>query len=253
MRRVIKQFLYGFLYLSIFSGIIAVIYIGFLRPAPSCIDGKLNQGEIEIDCGGPNCSDCALRSLKPITGSVQFFGGDSDATAFIRIQNPNLNYGAGEFDYDIKLFNRTGDNFRTLSGKTFIYPSDVKAIILTSLDIDYSDIARAEFYADNFIWKKTSDFIKPDMDSREVSAKSSGNGIAVEGVVQNKNLFPISRVVVNAILINKQGLFINASKTFVADIKSREERYFKIFIPVAGDELQSVDFSGTKIYLEVIR
>ena len=27
-------------------------------PPPSCTDGKQNQGEEDIDCGGPNCPSC---------------------------------------------------------------------------------------------------------------------------------------------------------------------------------------------------
>ena len=254
MRRILKQILYGTLYLAVFGGIAAGIYFGFLRPAPSCADGKLNQQEEEIDCGGAYCEDCALRKLKPITAlPVQFFGADTATTIFLQLQNPNLNYGAERLDFDIKFFDRAGNNFKTLSDSTFIYPGEIRALVFPAQAIEFTRVARAEFVGRNFVWKKAADFARPAADAREVRTRLEGEGVVVEGVIQNGNLYGLSRVTASAIIANKQGFFVNASKTFVADLGPREERFFKIFLPVDGAERGNIDPARTRVYLEVIR
>lgn len=37
---------------------------------PNCEDGLLNNGEREIDCGGPNCSPCSARMTARIDGGT---------------------------------------------------------------------------------------------------------------------------------------------------------------------------------------
>ena len=62
--RFLKQFIYGVLYLGILSGLSYGVY-AFVVRQPNCTDGRQNQGESGIDCGGP-CTSCELRQLKPI-------------------------------------------------------------------------------------------------------------------------------------------------------------------------------------------
>ncbi len=253
MSRILKQILYGALYLAILGVISAGLYYGFLKPAPSCFDEKLNQEEEEVDCGGPNCADCALRRLAPISSSVQFFGVDGRTTIFARLQNPNLNYGASVLDYKIRFFDGAGSLVATIDDSTFIYPGEIKAIVIPGQELSPASIARAELEVGDTTWVKAANFSRPPADTREISTQPEGLGIAVTGVVQNKNLFGLDRANLSAVISNRNGFFVNASKTFVADLAPREERFFKIFIPVSKDELPTIDPSRTQVYLEIIK
>lgn len=253
MTRVLKQILYGLFYLVIFSGLTAGVYFAFLRPAASCFDNKLNQNEEEVDCGGP-CADCALRRLKPVRVlPVQFFGGDSLTTVLLQFQNPNLNYGADRLDFEARLLDRAGSVIRSIADRTFIYPGEIKTIVLPGVETPFFAVTRGEVSLANISWKKAEEFSRPSVDTREIKTVPEGAGIAITGVVQNKNLFALNRAVISAIISNKNGLLVNASKTFVADLAPREERFFKIFVPVARDEQSDIDPSRTSVYVEVSR
>ena len=60
--RLLKQFLYGFFYLAILVSLIWLVYSFEFKPAPNCFDGKKNQEETGIDCGG-SCISCEVKAL----------------------------------------------------------------------------------------------------------------------------------------------------------------------------------------------
>lgn len=254
-RRLTKQFIYGFFYLLILTGITAGVYFGFLKPAPSCTDGKLNQNEEEVDCGGPNCADCALRHLKPLKVlPIELFPlGDNNSTALIQIQNLNLNYGASKFAYDLNFYDASGNVVNTITDESFIYAGEIKNIVLAPLDINLKNISRSELKARDFVWQKPDIFERPDMNAREVATKIESTGFAVQGVVQNKNSYSIDQAVVSAEVFNNTGLPIGASKTFVADLTPFEDRFFRIFIPATKDDLKNIDIKLTRVYIEARR
>lgn len=254
-QRVTKQIIYGFFYLLILIGIGAGIYFGFLKPAPSCIDGRLNQEEIEVDCGGPNCADCALKRLQPLKVlPIQAFPlGDQGVTALIEIQNLNLNYGASKFIYDLDFYDASGNIFHSITDESFIYAGEIKNLVLAPLEVDYNSIDRIELIPRDFVWQKPEVFERPETAAREVLTKTEAVGVVVQGVAQNKNSYFIDRAIISAVIFDNLGLPIGASKTFVADLKPFEDRFFRIFIPASKDELKDVDTKLTRVYIEARR
>jgi hypothetical protein len=64
--------------------------------APSCTDGVLNNGEEEIDCGGPNCAPCADPSPTPPNYTVHLALQDNitDTGTFTNFWNADDFFGA---------------------------------------------------------------------------------------------------------------------------------------------------------------
>lgn len=52
-------------------------------PDPTCDDGILNNGETEIDCGGPNCSPCDDNPPPPVSGPVIALANNSTNGAIL--------------------------------------------------------------------------------------------------------------------------------------------------------------------------
>lgn len=251
-RRLAKQLIYGFFYLLILAGLIAGVYFEFLKSAPNCFDGKLNQDEAEIDCGGPNCADCALKRLKPLKVlPIQIFElGEKSVTALIEIRNPNLNYGASKFIYDLNFYDNSGNILETITDESFIYAGEIKNIVLAPLEVDFRLVGKSELIPRDFIWQKPEVFERPETNAREIITKVESAGIAVQGVVQNKNSYFIDKAVVSAVIFGNSGLPLGASKTFVADLKPFEDRFFRIFIPASPDDLKNLDTKLTRVYIE---
>lgn len=97
--------------LAIAMGVL--IAIPFIYQTPSCSDGKQNQGELGIDCGGGCERICTAQAAEP---SVRFARtlsqvGRTDVIAYI--DNRNQNAAAVDVPYTIELYDET----RTLVGK----------------------------------------------------------------------------------------------------------------------------------------
>lgn len=252
VNRRVKQLLYGLFYLSILTLIMGGIYL-WVRPAPSCADGKLNQKEEEADCGGP-CVPCEIKRLKAIRAlPPQFFSVNGRATVMLEFQNPNSTYGAKLFRYEVNIYDRDGATLKSLVDSSFIYPGEVKLVVIPALEIDPRTIARGETLIQNPSWEPAEKFSRPAVETRETVTIPEGTSLAVQGVIRNGNLFSLSRVNIASVVSDKSGFFVNASKTFVADLKPFEERFFKITVPLAPGEAQTIDPKRTRIFAEIIK
>ena len=81
------------------------------KPEATCLDGKKNQGEIGIDCGGPCKTKCQdLSSLQPIQVSQKQMvnAGLNVYDVLISVHNPNTRFGAALFSYRIILKDASG-------------------------------------------------------------------------------------------------------------------------------------------------
>ena len=95
------------------------------RPSPTCFDGRLNQAEEEVDCGGP-CVSCALRHAQPLdifwVRFIKVRENSYDAVA--EVSNPNRKLAATSFEYEFKLFNTSGDVVALRQDTAYIYPGE---------------------------------------------------------------------------------------------------------------------------------
>ena len=135
-KRLLKQIIFGFIFLAIFSGIGTGLYF-WLKPAPTCFDHKKNQGEEEVDCGGP-CPPCEIRYLQPITVKkiINIKAGDKyDIGALVF--NPNAKWGAQSFNYKFNILGPL-DTKQEITGTEFILPAEEKWILLPNQNINFT-------------------------------------------------------------------------------------------------------------------
>jgi len=143
-KRLAKQLIYG----SVFAGILFLILLSFynsnFKPAPTCSDGKQNQGEEGVDCGGP-CADCAIRDLfefKADRTQIRYFPADPEGKTtvfYFELKNLNLNYGADFFYYYIDLFDKIDYEFDHVTDSSQIYAGGINRIVKVA-DIPYDKI-----------------------------------------------------------------------------------------------------------------
>ena len=251
--RLVKQLLYGSLYILVIAVIFWLIYIFFLKPAPTCFDKTKNQGEVGIDCGGP-CPACEITQLKPLTvdWSMALPARENEISVLAEITNPNINFGARTFSYQFKIIGPFGSLLKTINGQSFIYPGEIKYILEPTLKINLSDVSRTEFSIDknSIIWQSGKELARQNLSSNSVKTTVASQGVTVRGVVKNENPLLISQVKIMAILYNSLGnKILNASFTTITDLNGQEERLFNIELP-KGDWNKQVDSSRTKIFIE---
>lgn len=251
--RLLKQVIYGSLYLAIILGIAYIIYLPFRSP-PSCFDEKLNQRETEIDCGGP-CEPCELRRLKPITVSpVTIFDvSEGKLTALFEMRNPNVNFGAQKLTYKINFYDSRGSLVSSRTNDSFIYPGEIKLTMEAGLNIDPRSIIRAAVELSGFSWQPVSEFSLPKTTTRDlrVEIEATERRALVSGFLVNENSFELAQAVLNVVIHNSLGARVGASKTLIEDIEPFGEKSFLVIVP--GIDLGEVKSDWVRVGIEARR
>lgn len=106
-KRIIIIAIYIIIFLLIISSIVYA-----LKSKPSCFDGKLNQDEEHVDCGGVCQKECKKIAEEAIeiekTGFVAS-GLVNKYDIYGQIINPNTFFGSGEFSYHFIIKGKAGN------------------------------------------------------------------------------------------------------------------------------------------------
>ena len=108
--RLRKQIVYGIIIFLIFFLISFLIFLKIRGPVmATCFDGKKNQGEEGIDCGGP-CPPCALKTAQPLKiYPTKYLVYQNSIDIIGLIENPNKNLSLKKLKYYFEIYDF--DNF----------------------------------------------------------------------------------------------------------------------------------------------
>jgi hypothetical protein len=226
-----------FVYLLIFSLLGLAIYFA-VRPVPSCSDGKLNQREDGIDCGGP-CQACA-KPLEAEDISVKeeafVFAGPNRYDGIVKISNPNTQYGSPLFSYKVQLKDGAGKVLTERSGTGFILPSETKYILEMNLESVVTPES-VDFSIESINWEEFFEYReKPMMGiyNRQYSPITSGVGFSeVYGLLRNESPFDFNVIKIKIVLRDGTGKAVAANSTELRSVRSSEQRDFKLIWPLS--------------------
>lgn len=255
-RRGIKQLIYGFFLLVIISIFAWLFYLAFLQPAPTCSDGKRNQDETEVDCGGPNCSECELKRVQAVRVFSPLTLRSPDgkrSTLLVQFQNPNASYGVYPLSYTVTVYGQDGGVIYKNAVDTFLYPSEITYRLEPNIPVASNLIARSEIAITRQEWVRRSEFSAPQMQVRDVRVErdDTASQVMVSGVLKNDNAFIVSRTVVGVMVGGESGSLVGASKTLIESLQPLEERYFSIMVPVTG--VREGEALEPKVFIEAKR
>ncbi len=213
--RVVKQIIYGLVYLSIFAGIGYGIY--FYQTRPICFDGIQNGKETGTDCGGKCIKACLV--IAPLQTSVVkvFKVSEEDYDVLAKVVNPNQEYGSGN----------AGFALNGLSSNFYVLPNQTKYLVLRSTD----EIVGNQLNITNIEWEKLNLFKSSDVNF--IVTDTFFKGSEFEAVVFNDSDFDFDTVDVVVILYGEQDNVIAVNKTNINTLLSRTGRYFKAIWPEA--------------------
>jgi len=228
--RLAKQFVFGLIFLIIIGLLGWGIYNVFIKSAPSCTNGIQDQGETGIDCGGP-CISCELKTLKPIQidqGWPKAFRATDTASGVVaEIYNPNPEWAAKSFDYQLNLKDQFGNVLKTINDTSFIYGGELKYIIEPRVEIPIGKITSSEILIANPQWVSISDYPKPDVEVQGTKTDKTET-LFVSGKIVNRSEIDFLTAVAYALVYNKNGDLIAASKTIVDNVIKFGSKDFKI-------------------------
>lgn len=233
MNRSIKRLFIIFIWLIIFSLIFGGLYLIF-REKPSCFDGKMNQNEQKIDCGGV-CAPCEkqiiAKNLEVISAET-VDGGSGRYDVLVKIKNPNNNLGSSGFEYKIFLRDQKGSVLDERSGKSYILPTESKYIIETNFEPDSKPTDVLVELGGNS-WEELEIFEEPELNiyNKTFSPVNDNVKSEVKGLLKNESRFDFADVDLNVILRDSNGRPVAINKTKVSNLLAQQERDFKLVWP----------------------
>lgn len=196
---------------------------------PTCSDGRRNQGEEGIDCGGP-CQEKCLGEVKELyidwTKIFEISKGKYDVAALIK--NNNLFLALPSLKYQFKFYDKNNILIGIKEGETFITPGEIFPIFETGVDVGSRIPSRVFIeFENNPGWQR----VEKEKPSLVVSKKQFFNEppfprLAV--TLENKSVVPVYNIFIAAILYDKDKNVQGVSVTKIDAIsgESSEEIVF---------------------------
>jgi hypothetical protein len=217
------------LYLGIFT---AVMVIGIGVPVftlvyekPTCFDGKQNQNEQGVDCGGACIKLCKNLQLQPAVRWQQSFRlTDGIYTAAAYINNANLKAEAKDVPYTFTLLDAQNAVIITRKGSINIPPGKNFAIVEPRISVQDRIPARTLFeFGAEYNWKSISKN-PPQLVVADQNWADTDISPRISADIVNPTFQDIERVDVTVIVYDEQKNAFAASKTFITNLKAESKQ-----------------------------
>jgi hypothetical protein len=217
-----------------------------IKPKETCHDGKLNQAEERVDCGGvcmPCNKEIDAEDIK-IEETQFVFGNKNQFDTVAIIRNPNSKYGAVNFSYEFQLLDKSGVVLERRAGNSFILPDENKFIIELNLYSTATPHA-VNFEIKEVVWEEFLDYAEPKLNIYNKNYYEESEKNIIFGLLRNESYFDFNYIEVDVILRNGDGKIIALGKNEMRTIKSQEERDFKLIWPYRfGQDVKGVDIKA---------
>lgn len=225
--RLLKQFMYGGIFLFIIALIVWWLVGLVYTPNPTCFDNSKNQGEEGVDCGGP-CFSCAIKSLIPITIQNKYvIPVGSEVGVVIELVNKNIGWAVKTFDYTLTLKDQFGAPIQTISGSSFIYGGELKNIVVPLVSVNSEIVASVDMTIENPLWIQSDTLRKPSIEIQDTGTIYD-QGIVVQAKINNKDAQSFINAQVIALVFNRAGTLIGASKTRIDSLPTFESKQVRV-------------------------
>lgn len=240
-----RKLAYGFIFLILLLGVVALIVVPVITRAPSCGDLKQNGDEKGVDCGG----SCILYCPSEISPIIVLYARsfpvtDSTYNAVASIENQNVRAITKEISYVFKLYDKDNVLITERTGKTFIGPNSRSAIFEPALQVGNRIPVYTRFYFTSTPhWlRATDDQMKTLVRVENKKIESVDTTPFVRAEIVNISLATVSRTPVIAIVSDSSGNAIGASRTQIDELSPDDiEEVFFTWQKPFSDENISVE------------
>ncbi|MFC1625366.1 hypothetical protein ACFL1O_00585 [Patescibacteria group bacterium] len=239
----VKRKLTIFFIVFLVVGILAGLWIYFYLPEPTCFDGKENQDEEGVDCGG-SCTPCVASPKNVITLWTRVFKvSDGVYEAAALIENPNIFYGLSVFKYTFKLYDVNNVLVAIKDNQTFLNPRDKFVIWAGNLQTGKSEAVRAFFEIETVSpWR----YIDEEIFSVLVSEKTFTNTPfpVLRAKLVNQSILALENISVAAVLYdeNENAMAVSSTKIDSIPGESGQEVVFTWPMSFAEEPVSSEIF-----------
>lgn len=234
-----KQLIYGVFYLALWAGLIGGIY-AIQKPVPTCFDGRQNQNEAGIDCGGVCAKVCVPEEILPLVqaGDPKLILLDAATAAAPRVsivsevQNRNLDFGASTFEYVFSVHDQAGAVIASFPGHSFIYSGEIKRLAIPNETLPAgSSPAYAKLSLRNPMWTPMAKFPRPKLIIQTVGTAETDGNLVTHGTLVNQDSVDFPAVYLVAVYYNSTGGIVGVTATEPNNVTAGETREFSLFHP----------------------
>jgi Mg-chelatase subunit ChlD len=193
------------------------------------VDGKKNQDELGVDCGGVCVRQCAelLAPIK-ILWAKAFESRPGVYYAVAMVENPNLDSVARNVAYTIRLLDASGVLIAERSGKTYVLPKESFPIFEGNIITGETQPSRVEVVFDrNISWDRRS----PEPSVFKITDRqltSADTRPRLTATIHNDGATTYRDISVSAIISDKTGSPVGASKTLIDVLTPGEAKAFAL-------------------------
>lgn len=238
MKRKGKQITIFLIFLLFVAIFFAIVYFTFFHQKASCSDGKQNQDERGIDCGGA-CSQYCLADYtsNPVQVSeVQVLPyTDTSSDVIGTVSNANSKAALKKADFIFTIYDETGATLAEERGQVSLLPLESRTLSALGIELNSSISARAELRLENEEWEVMEDYVEPpqiNIANQQFILLSDESGFAeARGLVQNQSPYDIRSLGITVIPRDENGRALSVNKTILNTLQSGEKRDFRLVWP----------------------
>lgn len=214
-----RQLLFALGALAIVGALAVGGYFSFFYEAPSCFDGRQNQGEEGVDCGGACALLCTQPNISTVWArTVRAAPGVYHAVALVR--NPDTG-AAGSVPYEVSLFDNENLLIARREGELAIGPGDIIPLFEANV------ITGERVPTRTFVEFAAGVFTRAEREAtpiRVVSFELDEDAHRLTAEVENRSSLPAEDITITALLFDDADILVQASQTRVASLATRERR-----------------------------
>ena len=194
------------------------LFLLLYNPA-SCTDGKKNQDEAGIDCGGSCQKICSFQIPEPIVKWSRALSVQSNVyNAVAYIENPNVSFGVIQTPYIFRMYDAAGVLISERKGRTFVPPGKVFAIFEPAIDVGERVPERTVFeFTEVLDWKKMAT-VGDVLSVATFALTNETTSPRLEATIANRSVRPVPDTEIVALIFDTENNTVGFSRTIVEDI-----------------------------------
>lgn len=220
----------------LYIGILVILALGFgyliispyINKIPTCTDNIQNGNEAGVDCGGSCPTSCTFQvdQISVLWSRVfEVIPGRYNAVAYLE------NHNKDEAIYNIKYKFRFSDKDNIYIGKregeTFIPPSGKFAIFEPAIGVGNSIPVYTTFeFTETPVWNKVpaDKLSQLKVSVSDIKLENQDTSPHLSATIKNDSLFNVPEVGVVALLYDKDGNAVSASRTYIDALTAEESK-----------------------------
>lgn len=200
-------------------------YFIFFNKTPTCFDGKKNQNELDVDCGGI-CQRACMQEViaEPIVlWSRAFKVSEGKYNLVAYVQNANVQYIADPAEYSFKVYDKDNVLIGLREGKVGVPPVKSYPIFEQTFDAGERIPTKVLFQFNSKLnWKKY-EAMSPEIKVSEPTVTGTTTNPRIDAKIINTTLNRFDNIEVVSIVYGANDNAIAASRTFVKVLGSRSQ------------------------------